>query len=297
MILVILIVLLKLLRSKFKFFNRIKNLDLPVDFDNIIFSQLFLSFCLTDTKIVSLLAHTQWVMRLKETYFSEEHFWVILATVILLSLVGTGLSYLVTRGLRDFIHNRSSFALAVITSLIFAVIFNLAIQMSLGEGVPHYGTFIFQGAVDFQFVIFSLVFLLIYVLINRYTIASILILFLGVTFTYANYLKVSMRGEPILPSDLVWVLKPQTLFGFVDASFFIYFFIGLSAIGLVLFFVRKYLFSNPILPSWKWQAAISIILLSPFVMIFQLLGMRNDNKIPENVPILSVLNILHGWEI
>lgn len=79
-------------------------------------------------------------------------------------------------------------------------------------------TNIVTGAIAFQVLILMLVDILIYLLINRFVIATVVIIVLFGGFSFANAQKYSQREEPVYLSDVSWLKNPKTLFSFVDTK-------------------------------------------------------------------------------
>jgi hypothetical protein len=147
-------------------------------------------------------------------------------------------SFIAHRASRDFLINSSSFWCSIVSSIILASIFNYAIQFGIkGEG-QLINKYIFEGAVPYQILILTLIFLLIYFLVNRFIPATFIIVLCFSIISIVNFIKELMRGEPLLISDFVWIKNLNSVAGFVDAKIigkisiylFIYFFINYTSI-------------------------------------------------------------------
>ena len=167
--------------------------------------------------------------------------------MLFLSIFLTLVGLLFVKGQVDVVKNRSSFSLAIFTSISLAILFNAGIQLGLGHGEPLVGYSIFPGGVIFQILCLSYLFIFLYIIFNRYLFTTILILFGGVLFIVANAIKFSMRAEPILPSDLVWVFQPSVLFSFVDVSVLMTVSISLVIFTFIYIIGRRYIYPGRII--------------------------------------------------
>ena len=293
LLLVILIALFRIISVKTRWFQRFPKVTFPKNFDNLFLSQFIISLYLSDDKFLAILPNTLYLRnisdRIEGASFTELHYWIVLGIIIYLSIIGNIIGYLAVQGMRDFIHNRSSVALALISSICFAAIFDLIIQMSLGTGGPYVETFIFPGAISFQFFVLFFLYLLLYFFVNRYLAATIILVAISSVFSVANSMKITLRGEPILPSDLVWIFKPEILFGFVNLDAVAYTSILAIFVIVLLYYIRKKFFINPIVYNWKFRVGIICLLCLPFVLTNTILKQKEDNKISDNIPILSTL--------
>ena len=292
-ILSVLIVFFRLVSTKTSLLEKFPKITFPTNFDNLFLSQFVISLYLSDDKFLAILPNTLYLRnisdRIEGTLFTELHYWTILGIIVYLSIIGNIMGYLAVQGMRDFIHNRSSVALALISSICFAAIFDLIIQMSLGTGEPYVETFIFPGAISFQFFVLFFLYLLVYFLVNRYLAATIILIAISSVFAFANSTKITLRGEPILPSDLVWIFQPEILFGFVSRNVLTYISISLIFVIPLLYYVRKKFFVNPIVSNWKLRIGVIALLFLPFILTNAILKQKEDNKISDNIPILSTL--------
>jgi len=136
---------------------------------------------------------TEWFMDLNQNIgselYTEKHFWLVTVMLALFSLVASFISYHFVKGLRDLLHNSSSYSLAIATSMIAAIVFNYLIQMGLGEGMPFLDYYLLPGATSLQIMILFLLFLLVYLLVNRYFFTTSIILVGMSLFVVANSIK------------------------------------------------------------------------------------------------------------
>lgn len=285
--------LTKLISAQNKILSKLPRIATPFDFENYFLSQFLVCLLFHDKLFLTLLPRIQLIKvisgRLPEQVFTEQHLWLFIGLVFLISFFASVISFSIVKGISDLVQNKSTGSLAFISCIFFASIFNHTIQLSLGIGDPHFGTFIFQGALSFQFIVLFSLFTFCYLVFNRYLIATLLIIIFGSFFSYANSLKVNMRGEPILPSDLSWLLKPATLLGFTDGNILIYSFVIILFFSFILYRIRKKLFSGQIIKNFNLRLVLVSLCLSPFFIFFSIFEKQNDNKISANIPVLSVL--------
>jgi hypothetical protein len=166
------------------------------------------------------------------------------AAFYLLILVGFAniLSYLFIRAISDFRDNRSSFALAVASSIMLGLITNFLIQYSIFvEGhQQRYRGLVFQTAIT------ATIFLLIYLLTNRYLLGTYINVIIIAIFVLSNYFKFASRFEPVTLDDLAWLTDIRSLIEF-SGDVNIPLLLGILAAVIASFFlVRKRFFTNGI---------------------------------------------------
>ena len=149
--------------------------------------------------------------------YSAQQFWLTNEFLYFLFPLISLLGFLYTKGQRDFVKNKPSFSLVFFSSTTIAIVLNYFIQFSLGRTEPFLGVhYTIPDAILFQILILTAVLIFVYICINQYWIATFLISCVSVSFVFANFVKFSMRKEPVLPSDLTWLSKPLTLLGYIE---------------------------------------------------------------------------------
>ncbi|MBP2622483.1 LTA synthase family protein [Streptococcus oricebi] len=293
----ILAVLIYYLRTKVKFLaNKAPQLVFNEGIDYFFLSQILLTLILTNRNMRGVVANTELFLQLNHritpsSSYGNNHFFLVTGIILYISFLWTGISYFLVKGARDFVKNRSSYLLAISTSLFLALVFNFSIQLSMGKGVPFLERYpILPGAMSFQIIVLFLLFLTIYLIINQFWIATNLILVIGGIFTYANSIKYNMRGEPILPSDLSWIFKADSLLGYIDSSFIWYTTVALVLLFILFFVLKRFLFVGKIITSVKMRITCLVIIAFIFSSLFGLFLDKKDGKISDNIPIVSVLN-------
>ena len=275
--------------------NRKKLEPIGKMFEYVLHSSVVCSFIFTDSKILSFLYRTSWYVsgnfeKLGAGKYSLSQFWIIEFHLLLLSIFLTLVGLLFVKGQVDVVKNRSSFSLAVFTSISLAILFNTGIQLGLGHGEPLVGYSIFPGGVIFQILCLSYLFFFLYIIFNRYLFTTILILFGGVLFIVANAIKFSMRAEPILPSDLVWVFQPSVLFSFVDVSVLMTVSISLVIFTFIYIIGRRYIYPGRIIRATILRFVLLGLMLLLSINVYSIFKRKDNGKIIDDVPIITLLN-------
>lgn len=264
-------------------------------FEYVLHSSVVCSFIFTDSKIPSLLYRTSWYVsgnfeKLGAGKYSLSQFWILEFYLLLLSIFLTSIGLFFVKGQVDIVKNRSSFSLAIFTSITLAVLFNTGIQLGLGHGEPLVGYSIFPGGVIFQILCLFYLFIFLYILFNRYLFTTILISFGGVLFIVANAIKYGMRAEPILPSDLVWIFQPSVLFSFVDVSVLMIVSISLVIFTLIYIIGRRYIYPGRIIRATILRFVLLGLMLLLSINVYSIFKRKDNGKIIDDVPIITLLN-------
>ena len=275
--------------------NRKKLEPIGKMFEYVLHSSVVCSFIFTDSKILSFLYRTSWYVsgnfeKLGAGKYSLSQFWILEFHLLLLSFFLTLVGLLFVKGQVDVVKNRSSFSLAAFTSISLAILFNTGIQLGLGHGEPLVGYSIFPGGVIFQILCLSYLFIFLYIIFNRYLFTTILILFGGVLFIVANAIKFSMRAEPILPSDLVWVFQPSVLFSFVDASVLMTVSISLVIFTFIYIIGRRYIYPGRIIRATILRLVLLGLMFLLSINVYSIFKRKDNGKIIDDVPIITLLN-------
>ncbi|HEM5061158.1 TPA: hypothetical protein U1237_002200, partial [Streptococcus suis] len=187
----------------------------------------------------------------------------------------------------DFWENRSSIWTATFTSVFLAVIFNFTLQLGIKGEEKLLDRYIFQGAVSYQILLLSIIFLLTYVVVNRYISSTFLIIFVFSIISTVNAVKETMRNEPLLISDFTWITELSTVAGFVDGNIIgkiIQYSVLLVSITIALHFT---ILKGKVIGYWKKRLALAVSLLGILGMIFNIFSNSDQGKIKENIPIIS----------
>lgn len=294
-ILFALTVVLVLLRYHFdRVSNRKRHRDeINENYQYVILSQLLITFIVTDKNFSTLIYRTDNFLykALEIGKYSAQQFWLTNDFLFFLFPLLSALGFLYTKGQRDFVKNKSSLSLAFFSSVTTAIVLNYFLQFSLGRTEPFLGIhFTIPDAILFQILVLTAVIFFVYICINRYWIASCLVLLVSVFFVIANFIKFGMRREPVLPSDLTWLSKPATLLGFVDSSQIVFTVMSLLAIVALSVFGMKFFFKGKIISSWKIQVLLIITMFFSFRNVMSIFSDKENGKIRSNVPIITTLN-------
>ena len=261
-------------------YNYVRNSKFSYEFQLFLTSCVLATLLLIDSQVFQLLIKEKLLL---ETLLS-------LSGKILISYaLIVGFSCLIIKGIDSLANFKFDFHAIFFSSSLLATVFNFFIQQSVQIGESFFGVEVFRGAIQFQFWTLFFLYLFIYVALNRYLLGSVVIILFSSIFVVANGIKIEMRGEPILPSDLTWLSKPQQLLGFVSNDLSFYLLIGIIGLGGVLYYFRKQFFLLTIIKSWKVQLAVTLFTLIPFYYTFQILSHKEDGRIAENIPVLSIL--------
>ena len=277
-------------QEPFKTFNiNYQNLSFM---ETLVVSQLFIIMCLTDSKLPEVMDKLSLFLEFTNTN-SEQYIFRLIGFVIYIVLVSTIPSFVLVKGMRDVINNRSSFSVAFTFSALFALIFNYTIQDSLKADVIILDLRLFTGATLFQIIIFFALFLLIYLICNSFLFPTIICIFLGVVTTIANSLKFQFRQEPILPSDLAWLKTPRTLLSYADGHYGMYILLIVSIVTIFYLAVRKYILPNKLIQNFKHRLALILLICSFFATVTGIFSSKKDGRVADNIPVISILNNYH----
>ena len=248
--------------------------------------QLLMTSCML--AILILTDNLVFQILIKDKIASENVFSLSGKILVAYFLLAT-FSCVIVKGIDSLANLKFDFFAVICFSFILAILFNFFVQQSVQIGESFFGVEVFRGAIQFQFWTLFFLYLFTYVALNRYLLASVIIILFSSIFVVANGIKIEMRGEPILPSDLTWLSKPLQLLGFVNNDLSFYLLMGIIALAGLLYYFKKQFFLQTIIKSWKVQLAATFFTLIPFYCTFQILSHKEDGRIAENIPVLSVL--------
>lgn len=213
---------------------------------------------------------------------------VILITEWTLFLSTTILVFL--KSVKDLGKRQTNFALSLITSFFLAVLCNYGFQYGVKSDSSLLGQFVFPGGTSFQILILTIVFLLVYLIINRYLISTLFLLVIGVALSVANLLKGEMRSEPLLVSDFLWLGEIGTVLSFVDKKMIAYISI-LVLLPVILYFgLRRTFMTSPMIKQKRMRLLIISLLVLTLSQIFVVFSNEKDGKINNKIPIISKVN-------
>lgn len=258
--------------------------------NHFILASLIGSFAVNDSKFLSYLGGNL------QRFLTDQHLGAYL-TLLALAVFMSSLAFIFLanaslNGLRDLKYNQSSINLVLASSALFALIFNYTLQLGVQEKVALLGYYLFPGATMFQITVIFCLVLLAYTVINQYFSASIVIIGLGTVISIANSIKMSMRNEPLLLTDFVWVKELHLVISFVDKHLFNYLILILVGVIVLAIVLRKKLVSGKIYSHWTKQVWVIAALGLLFLANFRALSQAKDYQIQQGVPVLSKLHNL-----
>lgn len=279
------------------FENRLIKISEYKEYYSILFhSFMLIGFCLTDSKIYKILPETSYLRDLftdgliknQFSYLMELDKFIILLIIILFPFVFCSII-----GIDQLYRNRPKFGAALVCSSFFAITFNYTIQNSIRTDVTILGRNLFPGATAFQVLVFFALFLLIYCLFNEFLLSTLLSVFLIIGISIASYLKFQYRQEPILPSDLSWLMHPGIMFDSLGPQSYFYVFLIVAVfLGLYLS-CRKIILYGRVLENYYLRGIVIISIFSFFIGIYSVFKQRRDGKVDDSIPVIGILNNQH----
>lgn len=202
----------------------------------------------------------------------------------------TLISYMFFKAASKLRKNQPSFSLAVISSIFFAFIFNYALQFGVRGETDFFNKYIFPRATMFQIVVLTGIFIFCYLLINRYLSTTLLIITTGLILSVVNFLKFSMRSEPLLITDFAWIKDIRLVLSFVDSLMIIYIVIVVLVPILIYVYLRKRLLVGPLITKKRIRGLSLAFVVSLFTIVFFTFKNEEDGEIRDDIPIISELN-------
>ncbi len=263
--------------------------------EDLLLAQFLLSLVFSDNKFLNVITKTGFLSKFYEEKLQINELFVFSLTslIFLIFAIGSVLSFLAVKGMRDLYKNKNSFSVTVLFSAVFAMIFNYTIQNSIRGDISVLDLRLFAGASLFQIIVFFITFIWLYVVFNRFLLPTIFILIVGIGGSVASALKFQYRQEPILPSDLVWLRNPKILLDFLNGHYIIYVILALLLLGFLYWIFRKKILPNKMVLSTKYRMVLLILPIVFYLGLFQVFSSKKDGKITENIPVVSILNNYH----
>lgn len=263
--------------------------------EDLLLAQFLLSLVFSDNKFLNVITKTGFLSKFYEEKLQINELFVFSLTslIFLIFTIGSVLSFLAVKGMRDLYKNKNSVSVTVLFSAVFAMIFNYTIQNSIRGDISVLDLRLFAGASLFQIIIFFITFVWLYVIFNRFLLPTMLILTVGVGSSIASSLKFQYRQEPILPSDLVWLRNPKILLDFLNGNYIIYVILALLLLGFLYWIFRKKILPNKMILSTKYRMILLVLPIIFYLGLFQVFSSKKDGKITENIPVVSILNNYH----
>ncbi|TDE68169.1 alkaline phosphatase family protein, partial [Streptococcus sp. KCJ4932] len=293
LILLLLIFVFKIMDSKkllnIKFFNfEYKKIS---KFYVHILSQFATMFIVTSNQFVqSFLSNKLFaVSDIKKVPYAGQLFWYSLGMYLFFSLI----TYSAVKGIAYLCENKPTPALALSTSFLLAFVFNYSIQAGITDQGSWYGYYTASGATIFQIVFIAICFLFIYILINRYLLATVINVIIGVLISYVNMVKFSTRNEPLLLSDLNWIGDIVFFKDYVDDNTLLVTLTLTAWVIFALYYFRKSCLPGKIYKNLKLRLALIATIVLSFVTVLTVFSNEEDGRIPDKIPVLSAVYNLY----
>ncbi|MEX2804117.1 LTA synthase family protein [Streptococcus sp. H31] len=216
------------------------------------------------------------------SYLTSNLLWIIFLVVLL--------SITALQALRDLRRNKASLSLSLITSLSLALVFNYCLQYGVKGDSELLGAYIFPGAVLYQIIFLTVVYIMVYAIINRYLLATLLITISGVLISVANFIKESLRNEPLLITDFVWLQDVNLLISSVNIRVVIYLVVMLLLTGAFYYYFRKKMLPGPIFTKKRVRFSILGALIGLSLFVFLVFKNEKNNMITKGIPVVSTVN-------
>ena len=216
------------------------------------------------------------------SYLTSNLLWIIFF-VILLSITAL-------QALRDLKRNKASLSLSLMTSLSLALIFNYCLQYGVKGDTELLGAYVFPGAVLYQIIFLTVVYIMVYAIINRYLSATLLIAVSGILISVANFIKESLRNEPLLITDFVWLQDVNLLVSSVNIRVVIYLVLLLLVTGSFYYYFRKRLLSGSIFIRKRVRFSILASLMGLSLFVFLIFKNEKNNMVTGGIPVVSTVN-------
>lgn len=200
------------------------------------------------------------------------------------------LAFLVFQSLSSLRHNKTSVSLTVISSFAMAVIFTYFLQLGVRDYGSLFNKFIFPGAMLYSISVLFCIFLMIYTIVNRFVPTTLFIIIIGTVVSIANMLKDSMRKEPLLITDFVWLREINLLLSFLTVKMLI----SLVAVFLlpvvIYILIRNHVFVDKIYNKIRYRVMVVALILLAFSGLYSVFKNEENSKITNGIPIVSTLN-------
>ena len=200
------------------------------------------------------------------------------------------LSYFTLQGAKALMQNTPNLALVVSSSFLFGLVFNYLLQFGVKKDDALMDMFIFPAATAYQIILIFILSLLVYLLINRYLLSTVLIVSFWSTISVVNSIKMAMRNEPMLLTDFSWLKQINLVLEFINLSTVLWIVLGLGIVFAIYFLLRKRILPGRILSSLKIRLASIAAIFALLSGIFMVFHGEKHRIIMDGVPVLSQLN-------
>lgn len=274
--------------KKIRYFVFIEDYLQDCDSKNTILFGFLASFAVNDRQMLKIFKE------LVSSYLSDSdyvHFIVHLSSNLVLTLMVMGVvSYFVINAYQAIVTNSPTPSLMMTVSFTLATIFNYTLQLGVRSDETLLDKFIFPGATAYQIIVLTLLFLVIYLVINRFLSATLFIIVVGVIISVVNNIKVGLRSEPLLVTDFVWLKELSLITSFVDKRVIIYVVLGVVVTLVVHILLRKRILPGKIFNIKRLRYSFLGALIGLGVFNFIVFRNETDSRINDNIPVVSKVN-------
>ena len=274
--------------KKIRYFVFIEDYLQDCDSKNTILFGFLASFAVNDRQMLKIFKE------LVSSYLSASdyvHFIVHLSSNLVLTLMVMGVvSYFVINAYQAIVTNSPTPSLMMTVSFTLATIFNYTLQLGVRSDETLLDKFIFPGATAYQIIVLTLLFLVIYLVINRFLSATLFIIVVGVIISVVNNIKVGLRSEPLLVTDFVWLKELSLITSFVDKRVIIYVVLGVVVTLVVHILLRKRILPGKIFNIKRLRYSFLGALIGLGVFNFIVFRNEMDSRINDNIPVVSKVN-------
>ncbi|MGT2750210.1 LTA synthase family protein [Streptococcus orisasini] len=264
-----------------------KNSIIPVGFNNnkFLLSIIFSSVILNDKLSIAELQRLFLVTNDTSDFLNYS------IVILFLTSLYTFLLYQIFKGLEDFKNKKATYSLCILTSSLFAIIFNYTLQMGVAKQGELMKMYVFPAATTFQIIVIFVLCLFVYLLINNYIIATIINVTFWIIVSIANFLKQEMRNEPMLPSDFAWIKQIDLIVQFINVQIVFYaLFMLLLIIVIGYFCFKKELFHNRIIKKKRFWLLTNLIIGLFIFSTLNIFASEKNKQIPDDIPVITQLN-------
>ena len=281
-------IVLSFIIKKSKYLTFIENYLEKFDSKEVLLSGILSSFIVNDRQMLKIFKELVLSFLSNDDYVQ---FMTHLSSNLFLSLVIMGIiSYLVLNSYQGIATNTPTPSVMVTVSLLLAIIFNYTLQLGVRSDEALLGNFIFPGATAYQIIVLTLLFLVIYLVLNRFLSATLFIIVVGVIISVVNNIKEGLRSEPLLITDFVWLKEISLLTSFVDKNVIIYIVLGVIVTLGVYILLRKRILPGKIFNIKRLRFSFLGALIGLGVFNFIVFRNETDAKIIDNIPVVSKVN-------
>lgn len=167
-----------------------------------------------------------------------------------------------------------------------ALLANYSIQAGVATKEAVVNRYLFSGAFTFQVGLLLLLFLVLFLLVNRTVLTGLAIITLVASFSWGNGIKFIHRAEPILPSDLIWLKQIKLLFGFLDKGYLSLYILSVIGVSISYWLLRKKIKDERIALTIK-QRVSSLAVIG---IVFAGVGFDLGRGGAARLPFVSALN-------